>query len=193
MGRKCMTRDEHQAAFWRKVDKQGPDECWMWLGARSSQGYGAASLGGRSVGAHRVAYLYHYGALPDSTFVVCHSCDTPECVNPSHLRADSRSANMADVVQRRAAGGAPGARAGVVRVHPVSPQGLAVGQLLAATRRASGLSCRAVARQLDIAPSTVSRWEAGMEIAFLDAVRLSLLYGCSVADFVPRLVEKAAK
>jgi len=26
--------------FWRKVDKRGGDECWLWLGWRDKDGYG---------------------------------------------------------------------------------------------------------------------------------------------------------
>src|SRR5262249_15790731 len=36
-------------SFWHKVDKQGPNGCWLWTGTRLSNGYGVISIKGRSV------------------------------------------------------------------------------------------------------------------------------------------------
>lgn len=60
--------------------------CWLWTGTCSNKGYGAIPLGkrGMKAKAHRVSWSAKNGPIPDG-LVVCHKCDTPQCVNPDHL------------------------------------------------------------------------------------------------------------
>ncbi len=87
--------------FWAKVDKSG--ECWLWTGARSGRNrYGYFGLGGKRDGiarAHRVAYELTIGSIPDG-MVVCHKCDTPHCVNPSHLFVGTPKDNTEDMLRK---------------------------------------------------------------------------------------------
>lgn len=85
------------ARFWSKVDITG--ECWIWMGAKQSQGYGNVVYGGKHYRANRLAYVLAYGSLPDGA-VVMHTCDNPPCVRPEHLRAGSAAENTADMVAK---------------------------------------------------------------------------------------------
>lgn len=69
--------------FWAKVDKNGPDGCWIWT-ASTVNGYGQFGSGGRTVRAHRFAYELLIGPIPDGMHLD-HLCQTPPCVNPAHL------------------------------------------------------------------------------------------------------------
>lgn len=69
------------ARFIAKVDKT--DTCWLWQAA-TRRGYGAFWLGGRHVAAHRFAYQFLVGPVPDDLHLD-HLCRTPACVNPAHL------------------------------------------------------------------------------------------------------------
>lgn len=82
--------------FWSYVTKAGDDECWLWHGATRSDGYGVLTVNGRTVRAHRFSYALH-NAEPASAGFVCHACDTPACVNPSHLWLGDAKANMRDM------------------------------------------------------------------------------------------------
>lgn len=83
--------------FWSLVDRSG--ECWVWVGSRFSNGYGQFRIGGRSVGAHRVAWELTNGPIPNGLHI-CHHCDNPPCVRPSHLFAGTHSVNMQDAMNK---------------------------------------------------------------------------------------------
>ena len=92
--------DTFHDRFWAKVDcSGGPDACWAWTAAVSSRGYGQVWVGGKSRSAHRVSLEMVSGPIPDGMFVL-HSCDTPACVRPSHLRAGTHEENMMDRTNR---------------------------------------------------------------------------------------------
>ena len=94
-----MARDDWRARFWSKVQRAGPDECWLWQGGCSDGGYGQFDRDGRKIGAHRVAYEAIHGAIPRGS-VVRHKCDNPRCVNPRHLLVGTHQDNMDDRTAR---------------------------------------------------------------------------------------------
>jgi len=83
--------------FWEKVIKAG--DCWNWTGATNGIGYGRLGHRGKQVSAHRFSYELVYGRIPDG-MLVCHHCDNPGCVRPSHLFLGTNSDNMKDSVAK---------------------------------------------------------------------------------------------
>tara|TARA_R110000868_G_scaffold106024_1_gene290980 strand:+ start:1426 stop:1896 length:471 start_codon:yes stop_codon:yes gene_type:complete len=86
-----------QKRFFAKVQKTSG--CWFWTASSDRRGYGSFSIAARTVKAHRVSYLIHCGQIPDGMFV-CHTCDMPKCVNPSHLFLGLHQDNMDDMVRK---------------------------------------------------------------------------------------------
>src|SRR5712671_18401 len=82
----------------RIVEEDGPIEgspCWIWIGSRVAQGYGRIG----DTRAHRLSWAAFISPIPDGMFV-CHHCDNPPCINPSHLFLGDHEANAADMVQK---------------------------------------------------------------------------------------------
>lgn len=69
--------------------------CWLWTGAQFNHGYGKIFENKKYRLVHRIMYERFVGAILPS-FQVLHSCDTPLCVNPSHLFLGTIQANMKD-------------------------------------------------------------------------------------------------
>lgn len=60
--------------------------CWVWVRARTVDGYGKLRIARRDIMAHRFYYVLHRDELP-STMHIHHQCEIVECVNPWHLQA----------------------------------------------------------------------------------------------------------
>lgn len=83
--------------FWANVHKS--DGCWRWAKARRADGYGALRVKGKTIRAHRMAYVLAYGTIPDG-LEVCHKCDNPACVRPDHLFLGTHSDNQKDMSEK---------------------------------------------------------------------------------------------
>jgi len=83
--------------FFNKVRKT--KKCWIWNGAKTSKGYGRFKIKGKLKLSHRISYLIRYGMFDENMFI-CHKCDNPRCVKPSHLFLGTRSDNMIDCYEK---------------------------------------------------------------------------------------------
>lgn len=116
--------------FWSNVNRSG-EGCWAWGGSLDEDGYGEFFYRGRNRRAHELALSFTTGEKRHDSLDTCHSCDNPPCVNPGHLRFDTRKSNVEDMLQR-----GRGARSGKLSDAQV---------ILIRERRARG------ARQIDLA------------------------------------------
>ena len=69
------------------------EECHIFGGAQTDNGYGKVRTQGKVVRAHRVAYIAHKGEIPQGLEIM-HKCNTKLCCNPEHLEAGTHSQNM---------------------------------------------------------------------------------------------------
>lgn len=98
--------------FWGHVDiRTNIDECWTWKRSLTGGGYGQFHIEGLVFKAHRVAYEFTIGPIPDG-LVLDHLCRNRACVNPWHmepitqqentLRGDRAAMSAAQVRRHRA-------------------------------------------------------------------------------------------
>lgn len=105
--------------FWSRVQKTG--YCWVWTGSRSAYRYGALSVNGRLVRAHKWIYERLNGPVPDG-LCVCHKCDNPLCVRPDHLFVGTRKDNSRDMAAKGRARNAEMGKTCCLRGHPFTPE-----------------------------------------------------------------------
>lgn len=85
------------ARFWKRVHRT--DTCWIWRGGKDRDGYGYMTYKYKRYTATRISYFLNTSQQP-LTNIVCHSCDNPTCVNPSHLFLGTDQTNAQDRVAK---------------------------------------------------------------------------------------------
>ena len=79
--------------FLSYLDHDAPGSCWIWVGSRTSDGYGQFKCDGRLVETHRWAYKRLVGPIPRDRELDHFACDNPPCCNPMHVRPVTRREN----------------------------------------------------------------------------------------------------
>lgn len=85
---------------YRKKDTKG---CYEWKGAIKTGRFPCIYVEGKSIGAHRAAWMVCNGKIPNGYFVK-HRCNNKVCTNPSHLfisRDKVTKKNAEDIVSKR--------------------------------------------------------------------------------------------
>ena len=76
------------------------DGCWEWKGAHFPNGYGLFRLNSQNYAAHRIGYIIFSESEIPFGLSVCHSCDHPPCVRPTHLFLGTHTENMQDAAKK---------------------------------------------------------------------------------------------
>jgi len=79
--------------------KNGPNGCWLWTGARSSNGYGVITIHNKTKSVHVEAYKAFKGKIPKGLCVL-HTCDIRPCINPQHLWIGTKGDNNRDAAKK---------------------------------------------------------------------------------------------
>lgn len=134
--------------FWQKVKKS--HDCWNYIGALNTSGYGWLTRDSKQIAAHRYSWNLHYGEIPKNKHVL-HNCDNAACVNPSHLYLGTHSDNMIDRAKRRRC----------------KTQKLSVTDVSSIRNlRAQGVTCQTISETFGISNGHVSAVATGKHYAF---------------------------
>jgi hypothetical protein len=96
----ALSWEFRQLPFWERVARQTEireDGCHIFTGTVDDCGYGRIHNDeGKPVRLHRAIWeLNNRKLLPKEC--VCHRCDVPACINPTHLFVGSQVVNIADM------------------------------------------------------------------------------------------------
>jgi hypothetical protein len=69
--------------------------CWIWTGAKSSDGYGKVGYNYKTYRVHRLVYELITGNSIKGLYL-CHKCDNPLCVRPDHMFLGTQKDNVLD-------------------------------------------------------------------------------------------------
>ena len=78
-------------AFWVKVQRRGPDECWHWKGGKRKCGTPLFTFGNLRHSVQKVAYETIHGPVDGH---VRRTCTTPDCCNPAHMSTKQEEKRM---------------------------------------------------------------------------------------------------
>ena len=81
--------------FLAKTKPAKESSCWLWVGAKGSNGYGQMQWGPKKQQAHRIAWMIYRGPIPKD-ITVDHLCRVKACVYPMHLRLMTMLDNVMD-------------------------------------------------------------------------------------------------
>lgn len=146
--------------FMRFVEPVTESGCWLWTGGTHQRGYGLFKVGSRTDGtvntvrAHRFSYEQHIGQIPEG-MIVCHKCDVPGCVNPTHLFLGTHTDNNRD--RERKGRGNP--VKGLSHYRATVPA-----SVIRAVKAASGTQSQ-IARRFHVSQAFVHRVRAGIRHA----------------------------
>ena len=74
-----------------RIDKT--DSCWIWLGGKTTNGYGTVRYKGKTNYIHRLVYTLVKGPIPIG-LQIDHLCRVRLCCNPDHLEAVTQRENL---------------------------------------------------------------------------------------------------
>jgi len=74
--------------------------CWLWLGNRTTKGYGRCKLRKKSHYVHRVVLELTIGRRLRRGEQSNHRCDVRHCIRPDHLYLGSQKDNIADAIRQ---------------------------------------------------------------------------------------------
>lgn len=98
--------EQNKERFWNKVSIGKPNECWNWLGAVVTTGYGYFAFTHvvdnkkyRYTMSHRFSLMLKLNRIKLDGFCL-HDCDNKLCCNPHHLKLGDHELNTLDAIQR---------------------------------------------------------------------------------------------
>lgn len=103
--------EKDEARFYAKVALPNEQGCMLWMASPDGKGYGQFRVAGKTLRAHRVAWLIATGEWLPPEVKLLHRCDRPLCVRMDDLRPGTQIENMIDMrLKGRARNGNSGKR-----------------------------------------------------------------------------------
>ena len=141
----CLARGAELLDWIKGTCILSPPGCLEWQRDHLPSGYAVIGFQGKRWLGHRLTYTLTRGPIPQGQ-IICHRCDNPSCVNPSHLFLGTHADNAAD---RDRKGRQP---LGSARVGAILHENVVPGIRHA---YASGVSITEISRHYEVARETI--------------------------------------
>ena len=80
-----MKKQSLEERWISKIDESSDDNsCWLWIGSRSTQGYGQMCVNKKQVLAHQIGWQLSGRSLCRGKTHLRNKCGNKLCVNPDH-------------------------------------------------------------------------------------------------------------
>lgn len=89
-----FTPEQIEHSLWSRLNRNAPGGCWLFPKV-DRLGYGHFTSHAPLTKAHRAAWIFTHGPIPDG-LDVCHKCDVRNCCNPEHLWLGTEVENCGD-------------------------------------------------------------------------------------------------
>lgn len=133
--------------FYAKAVRVG--DCLIWQGKGRIGPYGVAGYQRKNWLAHRLSYFFANDGDLSAEEVVRHICDTPLCVEPSHLLKGTHAENVQDKVDRL--------RHGFGEAHPNRKLTFSEVEAIRAAYSAGGVTQKELARRFGASRTQLHR------------------------------------
>lgn len=94
-----MNRKPINTRLWNDTIRDEKTGCLNSTKSTDRWGYPHIWWNGRLWIASRVAWTLTFGEIP-SGMLVCHTCDNPQCIEPSHLFLGTNKTNVDDMIRK---------------------------------------------------------------------------------------------
>jgi hypothetical protein len=147
--------------------------CWVWQGPVNHRGYGLSWHRSYAKQVHRSLYQVIFGKLASRWQYVCHSCDTPACINPLHMWIGSPADNQKDMQRKGRGFGNRKKQPGRTRPNANAPRVNITPDEIRSLLAAAGVSQVHGAKLIGISERTMRRHIAG-ETLMIEAAAKAL-------------------
>jgi len=135
--------------FFIQISKQNhKNNCWIWEGLKNQQGYGRMRSNYEDIMTHRFSWELHFGEIPKNLWI-CHHCDNPSCVNPSHLFLGTPQDNAIDRSNKNRNRNQNGSKHNMVKLNEKNV-------LIIRSELAAGVSGYKLAKKFNVSVMTIS-------------------------------------
>lgn len=95
-----MKTVKQRVAMWnrRGYINRTPGGCILWVGHRNKKGYGQIGIGNKSHLVHKWLWEQFRGPVQG---MLCHTCDTPNCIKLAHMYDGTNAQNQQDWKDRK--------------------------------------------------------------------------------------------